>query len=166
MDEPNKAPTGPTLETFYDGWETYQNLLITALTPLTPDQLALSAGNDLRTIEVIARHIVGARARWMHAALNDEAGLEALRHWDASDAPFRTGADLVTGLQTTWRYIQDALGRWTPAEMAQPFTRTRGDQTWTYTPQWVIWHLIEHDLHHGGEISLTLGMHGLAAPDL
>jgi len=30
----------------------------------------------------------------------------------------------------------------------------------------VIWHLIEHDLHHGGEIALTLGLHGLAAPDL
>ena len=26
------------------------------------------------------------------------------------------------------------------------------------TRQWVIWHLIEHDVHHGGEISLTLGM--------
>jgi hypothetical protein len=24
----------------------------------------------------------------------------------------------------------------------------------------------EHDLHHGGEISLTLGMHGLAGLDL
>jgi uncharacterized damage-inducible protein DinB len=31
---------------------------------------------------------------------------------------------------------------------------------------WVIWHLIEHDLHHGGEISLTLGMHGLHAIDI
>ena len=32
--------------------------------------------------------------------------------------------------------------------------------------QWVIWHVIEHDLHHGGEVSLMLGTHGLAAPDL
>ncbi len=24
----------------------------------------------------------------------------------------------------------------------------------TYTRQWVIWHLIEHDLHHGGELPL------------
>jgi hypothetical protein len=30
----------------------------------------------------------------------------------------------------------------------------------------VVWHLIEHDLHHGGEVSLILGMHGLGAPDL
>jgi uncharacterized damage-inducible protein DinB len=73
---------------------------------------------------------------------------------------------LVSGLQTTWGYIRDAVTRWPPDHMAAPFTRTRNDQTYTYTRQWVIWHLIEHDLHHGGEISLTLGMHGLAAPDL
>jgi hypothetical protein len=30
----------------------------------------------------------------------------------------------------------------------------------------VIWHLIEHDLHHGGELSFSLGMHNLAAPDI
>ncbi len=28
---------------------------------------------------------------------------------------------------------------------------------------WVVWHVMEHDLHHGGELSLTLGMHGLSA---
>lgn len=166
MDEENTAPYGSTLDAFYTGWANYQRLLIAALAPLTPEQLALRAGTDLRTIEVIARHMVGARARWMHAALNDEAGLEALRHWDQPDAPPRTAADLVAGLQTTWGYIHDAVTRWTPAEMAEPFTRIRGDATYTYSRQWVIWHLIEHDLHHGGEISLTLGMHGLPAPDL
>ena len=31
---------------------------------------------------------------------------------------------------------------------------------------WVIYHVLEHDLHHGGEISLILGMNGLRAPDL
>jgi uncharacterized damage-inducible protein DinB len=29
------------------------------------------------------------------------------------------------------------------------------------TRGWVLWHILEHDLHHGGEISLTLGAHGL-----
>jgi hypothetical protein len=26
--------------------------------------------------------------------------------------------------------------------------------------------VIEHDLHHGGEIGYSLGMHGLQAPDI
>jgi uncharacterized damage-inducible protein DinB len=30
----------------------------------------------------------------------------------------------------------------------------------------VIWHLMEHDLHHGGEISQILGSHGVSAPNL
>ena len=36
----NSSPAD-TLSTFYDGWEAYQNRLIAAITPLTPDQLAL-----------------------------------------------------------------------------------------------------------------------------
>jgi len=27
----------------------------------------------------------------------------------------------------------------------------------------VVWHVLEHDLHHGGEISLMLGLHRLQA---
>jgi uncharacterized damage-inducible protein DinB len=30
----------------------------------------------------------------------------------------------------------------------------------------VLWHVLEHDLHHGGELSLALGMHGLPALDV
>ena len=26
---------------------------------------------------------------------------------------------------------------------------------------WILNHVMEHDLHHGGELALTLGMHGL-----
>lgn len=167
MDQPNTAPTGTTLEAFYAGWEEYQRLLITALTPLTPEQLQLQAGDSLRTIDVIARHIIGARGRWMHLILEEISDeFEAMRRWDTPDAPTRSAAELVAALQTSWESTRAALARWTPADMAAIITRTRGDQSQTFTRQWVIWHLIEHDLHHGGEISLTLGMHGLAAPDL
>ncbi len=31
---------------------------------------------------------------------------------------------------------------------------------------WVIYHVLEHDLHHGGEVSLILGMNGLVGPDI
>ena len=71
-------------------------------------------------------------------------------------------ASLVNGLQATWQVIQDALNHWTIADLAELVhdTDEHGEDQ-TYTRQWVIWHLIEHDLHHGGELSFTLGMHGL-----
>lgn len=43
------------------------------------------------------------------------------------------------------------------------FTTPRGYQ---FTRQWGIWHVAEHDMHHGGELFFTLGMHGLPTPDL
>jgi uncharacterized damage-inducible protein DinB len=36
----------------------------------------------------------------------------------------------------------------------------------TLTRQWILWHVLEHDLRHGGELFLTLGIHGLPTPDL
>jgi hypothetical protein len=60
------------------------------------------------------------------------------------------------------------------SDLFQPRCATRGifhdtdedGEEETFTRQWVIWHLIEHDVHHGGEISFALGMHGLAAINL
>ena len=47
------------------------------------------------------------------------------------------------------------------------FSRTRRNgQVETFTRAWVVWHLIEHDLHHGGEISQILGTNGIRAPEL
>jgi uncharacterized damage-inducible protein DinB len=155
------------LISFYKGWDVYQQHLTNAITPLTPDQLALRAAPHLRSIDMIAAHIIGARARWFHQLLG-EGGPEIaqLGQWDRSTMPARTSAELVSGLETTWQLIQNALVRWTPADLERTFQEEWGGKEYTFTLQWVLWHVIEHDVHHGGEISLTLGMHGLAAPDI
>ena len=152
-----------TLATFYKEWEVYQGHLTKAIAPLSPDQLTLRAAPHLRSIGEIAGHMIGARGRWFHDFLGEgDAGLAALARWDARDAPVRTAAELVGGLETTWQVTRSALDRWGPADMQQTF-EGRGREL---SRSWVIWHLLEHDLHHGGEISLALGMHGLEAPDI
>ena len=153
--------------TIYTGWHTYQSLLTEALAGLTPDQLALSAAPGLRTIHSLVTHMIGARARWFHQLLG-EGGDEfaALGDWDSAGQPARTAAELVSSLEATWAGMQGAIARWTPAEWDEVFPSGPPYPDVIYTRQWVIWHLIEHDLHHGGEISLTLGLHGLKAPDL
>ncbi len=32
--------------------------------------------------------------------------------------------------------------------------------------RWVIWHVLEHEIHHRGEIYLMLGLLGMEAPDV
>ena len=159
--------TPAALNTFYEGWQEYQAHIVKALAPLSADQLALRAAPNLRSIGEIATHMVRTRAGWFHNAIGEGSDETAgLLDWQAPDAPARTAAELVQGFEATWRLIRSALARWTPEDMARPFQRPWQGQQVTLTRQWVIWHLIEHDLHHGGELSFSLGMHGLAAPDL
>jgi uncharacterized damage-inducible protein DinB len=156
--------------TFSTGWQTYQALLIAALRPLSAEQLALRVAPGLRSIGEIGAHMIGARARWFQDLLG-EGGEESesfadLGTWDRQGMPARSAAELIQGLEATWQGMQAAIARWTPAEWEETYPGDYPSDPEVITRLWVIWHLIEHDLHHGGEISLTLGLHGLPAPDL
>ena len=155
------------LATIYDGWENYQRLLTQAIAPLSEAQLALGAAPHLLPIGVLAAHIIAARVYWMHDMLSEgSAEIAPLQKWDDPGEPARSAAELVGGLETTWRLVQDPLARWTPEDLAQTVEVVRRGRERTFTRQWVIWHLIEHDLHHGGEISFSLGIHNIAALSL
>lgn len=160
--------TFATVAPYYKGWETYQNLLITAIEPLTDEQLALRAAPNLRSIGENMQHIIGCRARWFHMFMGEGGDdMAAIMVWDRADAPARSASELASGLKQTMQLIQASLARWTPADLEYVFKGTHphyGD--YSLSRQWVIWHVIEHDLHHGGEVSFMLGMHGLTAPDL
>jgi uncharacterized damage-inducible protein DinB len=109
------------------------------------------------------------RARWLYYVLKEgDEQLVTIGRWDRAGQPARSAAELVSGLETTWKVIEEALQRWTIADLDETLRDVDEDtgEEEVFTRQWVIWHLLEHDLHHGGEISFSLGMHGLAAIDL
>ena len=157
------VPIEQSLTPFYAGWEVYNRLLVEAVTPLTPDQLTLRVAPHERSIVEIAAHIVAARAWWFHGIMHAwNAEAEEFYSWDDEHPPTLKAAQLEIGLESTWRLISASLAQWTPADLGATFSTRHGERT----RQWIIWHVIEHDLHHGGELSLTLGTHGLRAPDL
>ncbi len=120
-------------------------------------------------IEMTAKHITGARARWFYHVLRErDESLVSLSIRDDPGQPVRSAAKLVSGLEATWQVIQAALQRWTVGDLEEVFLDIdeESGQEESFTRQWVLWHLIEHDLHHGGEISLALGIHSLPAIDL
>lgn len=161
------AEDNRTLDTIYENWKLYQDHLKEAIAPLTAEQLALRAAPGLRSIGENAAHIMGARIGWFTRFLGEgDKELKSMPRWDAPDAPNRSAAELVVGLDRSWKLMADCLARWSSEDMQQTFVRERDGKTYELSRSWVIWHLIEHDLHHGGEISLTLGMHGLQGPDI
>ncbi len=90
--------------------------------------------------------------------------------WDEGEAMAeRSPAEIVRGLEVTWQLIESRLAAWNSTDLEKQFQRPTPNDAGErprFTRQWIIWHVLEHDLHHGGEISFSLGMHGLKGIDL
>ncbi|HJT54873.1 MAG TPA: DinB family protein, partial [Ktedonobacteraceae bacterium] len=161
------SETRETLAFFTQGWQNYQDQLSIALARLSPEQLALRAAPDLRSIDELARHVIAVRAGWFHYNLEEgDEDFGAFHKWDEPGSLPRSADELVSGLAKTWQVIQEVLERYTLAYLQSTVQEEWEGKTYTYTRGWIIWHVIEHDIHHGGEIAYSLGMHGLTAPDI
>jgi uncharacterized damage-inducible protein DinB len=146
----------------FEGWCAYQEVMTKAIAPLDEKQLELRAGPNLRSVREIAAHIIGARARWFFLLMGDGGDeFATFGKWDRRGSKARSTEELVNGLEATRIGIQGAIQSWTPDDWEETWPGEDDSEPEVITRQWVIWHLIEHDLHHGVEISITLGAHGM-----
>jgi uncharacterized damage-inducible protein DinB len=152
---------------FYKGWHLFNESLIKMLAPLTPEQLALPIGSPTWPIWASASHIAGGRVYWL-CHIFREPGVETTPFsdptglgWEDDPAHPRSADELVGALMSSWRIIQRCLETWTPEMLAEEARRPRGDAIQVHTRQSVLIRLMTHDAYHYGEISLTLGTHGL-----
>jgi uncharacterized damage-inducible protein DinB len=51
----------------------------------------------------------------------------------------------------------------TVADLERTFTSRSGNRHSLY---WIVWHVIDHECHHRGELYLCLGLLGIEGPDL
>ena len=158
-----RATRGPsTLEVIYENGWGYQEKLRDATAPLTDEQLSLQPAPHMWPLGQIVQHIIAVRAGWFSATLQDEdETMDAYMLWGQRESPGRSGVDLARGLDETWAFIEARLRRWTPDDCAATFPDEWDGQVTEVSRSWVIYHVLEHDLHHGSEISLILGMNGL-----
>jgi uncharacterized damage-inducible protein DinB len=144
-----------------ESWQYYQDELRRVIAPLTDEQMRFRLVPGQRALGEIAEHIVFARALWLPRVLGaDAADLAPLLRWDEPDDPPRTAAEVEQGLDQTWRSLSACLARWAVEAGRAPASEEE------VTQLRVIWGLMEHDLHHGGELSFLLGAAGLLAPDM
>jgi uncharacterized damage-inducible protein DinB len=172
-----------TLEPFLKGWLGYQRQLLDAIRPLTAEQLSSRTAPFQWTVWQLASHMAGSRAFWFHDVLGegDAAVREMFRvestsvpdlpladaGWEDDERHPRTASELTEAFERTWAMIDESLRRWTAEDLEVAFSRTRRNgEVQTFTRAEVIWHEIEHDLHHGGEISQILGSNGIASLEL
>jgi hypothetical protein len=142
----------------FESWHDYQEALKRAIAPLSEEQLGRQLLPGLRTPGAIAEHIVFGRALHLHRTLGEGAAeLTPLLRWDGTDDRPRTAAEIVQGLEVTWRFITTCLMRGAPTD-----TISEEEGLLLQT----LWGLLDHDLPHAGELSLLLGADGLPGVEI
>ena len=86
---------------------------------------------------------------------------------DVAYQPVSDAATLIAGSESTWSMVEETLSRWTHADLGHIFhppaalSEEERANVPPFSRRWIIWHTFEHEIHHGGELSLALSQRGL-----
>lgn len=159
--------TQTMLEVIYENWGKYNDKLRSAIAALSDDQLKLQSAPHMWPVQQLVQHIVGVRAGWFSGTLQDQdAAMTEYMEWGHHDSPPRSAAELAKGLDETWAFIQSRVQRWTPDDFDKTFPDEYDGEIYEVSRSWVMYHVMEHDLHHGGEVTQLLSMHKLHGADI
>lgn len=156
------------LSVIFDGWDGYNTSLIHAIQPLSAEQLAWRPAAGLRSVGEADSHLALGRVGWF--VRMDAPGSRAL--WEqvaalgAEDAIAKDKAAILHWLEASWQMVAGTLAQWTAADLARTFRHEYQGTVYAVPYQWVIYRILTHDVHHGGELALMLGMQGIPAPEL
>jgi len=117
-------------------------------------------------------HTAGMRAYWLCHVMGepgaattpfvDPSGMG----WEDDLAHPRSAAELAAALDSTFRLVEGCLDRWAPEMLADEVQRNFDGGRQRHTRGSILQRLFSHDAYHCGELSQTLGIHGLPQIDL
>jgi uncharacterized damage-inducible protein DinB len=153
-------------------WPQYNRRLTEIVGAMTDEQLAIRPSAGGTPIWATAGHTAVVRVYWLCGVLDEQGA--ATTPWpdpnsdgweDDLDHP-RSARELVEALDTTWALVDGCLDRWTPDMLDQTVERMKDGRRQIHSRSSILQRLLTHDGYHCGELSQTLGIHGLPQIDL
>lgn len=168
-----------TLAAVYSGWDGYQTSIRNAVSPLTSAQLAWRPSPNHRSVGELVRHIALSRVGWF-SRMGAPGSTELVgritvweRDSDGNDDIVETAVEiandavaLVDWLDASWGMVARMLAEWSVPDLAVTYRHKWNGDVYAVSRQWTIWRILSHDTHHGGELSLMLGLQGIEAFEL
>ena len=150
-------------------WKSVRWDLLRALDMLTDEDLVFVPRDGLWSLGKVARHIAEAEEGWFRYAVSRE-----LEEWpEFRDEDYATVASIENLLSEVHERTQALLAAPGPQGLATLGTTSAELEMAVETPwgeklalDWIILHVLEHEIHHRGEIYLMLGLLGLVAPSI
>jgi len=148
-------------KTIFTHWKQVRQGLLEALDKLTDEQLQFKPHPSLWSLAETVRHIAEAENGWFRHVVTHE-----LDSWDeanfdpSADASLVNLKELLAGVHSYTENLCLSGG--------DAFLSRQIDLAWggRMSVEDVVWHVLEHEIHHRGEVYLMLGMLGIEAPDV
>ncbi len=143
---------------YFDHWNVVWRDMMRAVTVLEDEHLQYKPSKDYRrSVGDILRHIINLEQGWIHYVIRRE-----LDHWPDEAADRLNSADLIRAEmdrvhQHTMEYLEDLT--------VDDFNRiVQVPEDGTPKLSWILWHVLEQEIHHRGELFLCLSLLGLPRP--
>ena len=143
----------------FSHWREVRAGLLLAMDQLADDQLAFVPREGLWSLRTVALHIATAEEGWFRYVVTGQ-----LDEWpEVDESEYPTVLSIKALLSQVHDRTESYLRSIDVTDLDRVITTFWGAKL---TLRWIIWHVLEHEIHHRGEIYLMLGLMGMDAPDV
>lgn len=156
------------LAKIFEGWDGYQTSIVHAVQLLKQEQLTWRPVPNLRSVGEVASHIAIGRIGWF-ARMPAPGSLELQHEAEKLGSEIAIAGqkdEVLRWLEASWQMIEQTLNQWTVEDLSRTYMQEYWRRTYSISFHWTIWRILTHDLHHGGELALMLGMQGIKVHEL
>jgi uncharacterized damage-inducible protein DinB len=147
------------LSEMFGHWEQVRADLIATMDKFSDDELAYVPFKGAWPVGKIMLHIAETEDFWLHSLVRRE--LESEIDYELADYP--TKAAIKGTLERARNRTVPLLDSLTEGDLDKRYTLPGGQ---SLSLRWIIWHVLEHEIHHRGELSLALGLLGREGLDV
>ncbi len=137
----------------FSHWEQVRGSLLAMIDRFNQEDLTFSPFKGSWSVGQIMLHIADCEDNWLHGVVRQE--VKPWIFYDLADYP-SLGAirEMLERAHNRTIAFMDSLEE---DDLDKVYEISEGE---TYTLRWIIWHVLEHEIHHRGELSLALGLLG------
>jgi uncharacterized damage-inducible protein DinB len=137
----------------FSHWDQVRGSLLAMIDRFSEEELAFTPFKGSWSAGQVMLHIADCEDNWLHGVVRRE--VEPWIFYDFKDFPSKEAilALLARAHNRTIAFL-DSLDE---DDLDKVYKISEKD---SFTLRWIIWHVLEHEIHHRGELSLALGMLG------
>jgi len=144
----------------FSHWKRVRDDLLHTIDLFREDELLHIPGETSRTVGRTMLHIADAEDGWFRYAVTKELD-EWPSQYTLENYPNREAIKKV--LTDVHERTEEYLDTLEESDMARIIEAPWGDKFYL---SWIVWHVLEHEIHHRGELSLILGLLGREGLDV